>query len=55
MNPELDNGAAYRRWQERMLRYRRGNKTGGHGTSSRKGRRHRSGRQHGKDQPHNAN
>ena len=51
INPELgqlrDNGAACRRWQERMLRYRRGNKTGGPGTSSRKGRRHRSGRPHG--------
>ena len=33
INSELgqlgDNGAAYRRWQERMLRYRRGSKTGG--------------------------
>ena len=33
INPELgqlgDNGAAYRRWQERMLPYRRGNKQEG--------------------------
>ena len=33
INPELgqlgDNSAAYRRWPERMLCYRRGNKTGG--------------------------
>ena len=58
-NPELgqlgDNGAAYRRWQKRMLRYRRGNKTGEPGTNSRKGRRHRSGRQHGQGQSHNSN
>ena len=52
INPELgqlgDNGDAYRRWQDRMLRYRRGNKIGGGaGNGSRKGRRHRSGRQHG--------
>ena len=58
INPELgqigDNGAAYRRWQERMLRYRHGNKTGGPGTSSRKGGRPRLGRKHGQGQSYNS-
>ena len=59
INPELGqlggDGSSYHRWQECMLRYRRDNKTGGPGTSSQKGRRHRSSRQHSQGQPHNSN
>ena len=58
IDPELgqlgDNGDAYRRWQIRMLSYRRGNETGGAGNSFRKGRRHRSGRQQGQGHTHNS-
>ena len=58
IKPELGqlggNDDAYRRWQERMLRYRRGSETGGPRISSSKGSRHRSGRQQGQGQSHNS-